>query len=184
MDISHGHLLIPARALANDLAQGDSQLDFVTSAISVGQNVGRLVGYSIVSLDWPRLLLPRPAAAHDDGDGGNLQFVCCFLATIVLLWLAVSVTLFGTPSSTYQQRQEEEAEEEEEAVAKVRAVSGSGGGSGSPSSINMTLGRDRYYYHREFCVCVCVCVFVRINFFFTTYVYVMLGRYTTYIFWL
>lgn len=101
MDMSHGDLLIPTRALLNDLCNNSKLIKYGNEKFTFYQAIGRCLGYLVVSINWKALI--------DDNSSTKLkQFLkklqldhhvsICFTLSIFILWIIILFVMFGTPN--------------------------------------------------------------------------------------
>ncbi|ETO14498.1 sucrose transmembrane transporter [Reticulomyxa filosa] len=88
MDVSYGHMLVPARALVNDIVQSRKEMDEANSLFCLYQALGRICGTLLLCVDWNEYF------------GFSLlktQFQVCFVFGLIPLWFAVLLILLCTP---------------------------------------------------------------------------------------
>ncbi|ETO28044.1 hypothetical protein RFI_09086, partial [Reticulomyxa filosa] len=90
VDMSHGLLLIPSKAIVNDIAENESDIDFGTTCYSIFQCLGRIVGYSIVIIDWK----------HVFSNLGVNDFAFMFCIASIPLWISIAFVVLGTPNQS------------------------------------------------------------------------------------
>ncbi|ETN99910.1 hypothetical protein RFI_37560, partial [Reticulomyxa filosa] len=85
--MSHGFLLIPSKAIVNDIAESEHDILFGNTCYSMFQCLGRIIGYSIVIVNWAQIF-PHLQIT---------EFAFMFCIASVPLWFCVACVMLGTP---------------------------------------------------------------------------------------
>eukprot|EP00485_Elphidium_margaritaceum_P013345 CAMPEP_0202729792 /NCGR_PEP_ID=MMETSP1385-20130828/186314_1 /ASSEMBLY_ACC=CAM_ASM_000861 /TAXON_ID=933848 /ORGANISM="Elphidium margaritaceum" /LENGTH=737 /DNA_ID=CAMNT_0049396063 /DNA_START=24 /DNA_END=2237 /DNA_ORIENTATION=- len=100
MDMAHGDLLIPTRSLVNDLCHSSRMMRDGNTRFSAYQQIGRFLGYGVVSLPWKSFFREHAPFVHRlfNELALNHQISICFTLSIFILWAIILFVVCSTPS--------------------------------------------------------------------------------------
>eukprot|EP01084_Bolivina_argentea_P152444 265943_1 len=100
MDMSHGDLLIPTRALLNDLCNNSTLMKYGNEKFTFYQAIGRCLGYFVVSLNWKYIIATSLPTFETFLIKLELyhHVSICFTLSIFILWFIILFVVLFTPN--------------------------------------------------------------------------------------
>eukprot|EP01083_Nonionella_stella_P008755 25309_1 len=122
MDMSHGDLLIPTRALLNDLCHDVSLVKYGNEKFTYYQAIGRCLGYLVVSISWKQIFETHLPSLQHLLTSLNLdhQVSICFTLSIFILWIIILFVVLSTPHQVQRLQSHDEGAHKRTASLDVK----------------------------------------------------------------